>query len=295
MCSSPSPKAPKYDPIDQYQSWKQHPLYKDFRVATNHNMNEDSDVVRFKQYINERQYETEFKDADFVSAFNELALAGQLSGVRQLDLESTAAKRFRHTFKKENKGSTEGWDAAYLRSNFDYSDENDLQRVYDKVFEYDQKAIRDEANQIMQDQNKANLKEQSKIRRANNQQQRKMQKRTAKQQRLAMEAQNKQQEKMMKEMARQQRLSMEAQAAQMEEMMNQPIYQAKQAALPKVQYNPRTPDPMPTAPAPPPAMNISPTPAPELVNIGNQMGIVKQSSTARTRSRQRTRGTASLT
>ena len=87
----------------------------------------------------------------------------------------------------------------------------------------------------------------------------------------------------------------EAQAKAMEEMMNAPLYQPAQAALPKVQYQAETPDPMPAAPAPPPSMNISTAPAPELVNVNNPMGIVRQSSTARSRSRQRTRGTASLT
>lgn len=87
----------------------------------------------------------------------------------------------------------------------------------------------------------------------------------------------------------------EANQEMMEEMMNAPQFSAQQAALPKVQYKPETPKPMPAAPAPAPTMNISPAPAPELVNTGNQMGIVKQSTTARSRSRQRTRGTASLT
>jgi len=81
----------------------------------------------------------------------------------------------------------------------------------------------------------------------------------------------------------------------MEELMNQPVYQAQQAAMPKVQYKPDNPAPVPAAPAPPPSMNISPAPAPELVNVSSPMGIVRQSTTARTRSRQRTRGTASLT
>ena len=80
----------------------------------------------------------------------------------------------------------------------------------------------------------------------------------------------------------------------MEELMNQPMYQPRQAAMPSVQYKAKTPDPMPVAPAPPPTMNITPAPAPELVNMGNPMGIVKQSKTARSRSRQRTRGTSSL-
>ena len=81
----------------------------------------------------------------------------------------------------------------------------------------------------------------------------------------------------------------------MEEMMNQPMYSPQQAALPKVQYKPKEAKPMPAQPAPAPSMNITPAPAPELVNTGNQMGIVKQSSTARTRSRMRTRGTSILT
>ena len=81
----------------------------------------------------------------------------------------------------------------------------------------------------------------------------------------------------------------------MEDLMNQPVYQPRQAAMPTVQYKPKTPERVPVAPAPPPTMNITPAPAPELVNMGNPMGIVRQSNTARSRSRQRTRGTSTLT
>ena len=81
----------------------------------------------------------------------------------------------------------------------------------------------------------------------------------------------------------------------MEEMMNQPIYSARQATLAPVQAKPKAAKPTPVAPAPPPAMNISTAPAPELVSMGNPMGIVKQSSTSAQRSRRRTRGTSSLT
>jgi hypothetical protein len=95
-----------------------------------------------------------------------------------------------------------------------------------------------------------------------------------------------------------QKLAQDEMAAQqkelMEQMMNQPVYSAKQAALPSVQYQPETPDPMPAAPAPPPAMNIQSAPPPEMTNIGNQMSIVRQSSTAKQRSRRRTRGTSTL-
>ena len=74
--------------------------------------------------------------------------------------------------------------------------------------------------------------------------------------------------------------------------MNQPTFSARQATLPKVQYNTRAPQPMPDTPAPPPQMNISAAPAPQLVNASSPMGIVRQSNTARSRFRQRTRGTS---
>ena len=148
-------------------------------------------------------------------------------------------------------GTGDGWEGAYAYKNFNFSDDRDLQRVYDEQFRITQKEFQDDQNERLDDQTEKFIKSQ-------------------------------------KEAA-------EANQEMMEDLMNQPIYSARQASLPTVQYQAKTPKPVPAQPAPPPMMNISPAPAPELVNVGNQMGIVRQSSTARTRSRQRTRGTASLT
>ena len=64
-----------------------------------------------------------------------------------------------------------------------------------------------------------------------------------------------------------------SQREMMEQMMNQPTFSARQATLPKVQYNTRAPQPMPDAPAPPPQMNISAAPAPQLVNTSTPWAL----------------------
>lgn len=275
MCSAPSaPKTPKYEPVDQYQAYKQHARYKDFMAASGtKNFGSDNDVRNFNQWLLQDQFDTEFRDESFMGAFTDLVVEGNLTGSKNIDFKSKQALQFKRKYAQMNEGKYKGWQGAYAYTNFDYSDDSDLQRVYDKQFEIQQEAIRLESTQALEDQFEANQQMQIDAQNAANQAQQDMID--------AMNEQAKQNSTDQKEM--------------MEEMMNQPIYQAQQAALPKVQYKPKTPEPMPAAPAPPPTMNISPAPAPELVNTGNQMGIVKQSSTARTRSRQRTRGTASLT
>ncbi len=86
----------------------------------------------------------------------------------------------------------------------------------------------------------------------------------------------------------------EEQAKMMEEMMNAPKYQARQAAVPPVMAPVVTPKPIPVAPSTP-RMEIQKTPpAPELTTSPNNMTIVRQSKSARTRQRIRSRGTASL-
>lgn len=71
-------------------------------------------------------------------------------------------------------------------------------------------------------------------------------------------------------------------------------YRPKQADLPPVMAPVVQPKPIPLAP-PTPRMEIQRTPpAPELTRTDNNMAIIKQSSTARSRLRRRTRGTASL-
>lgn len=85
-----------------------------------------------------------------------------------------------------------------------------------------------------------------------------------------------------------------AQAKMMEDMMNAPQYSAQQAAVAPVMAPVVTPEPIPVAP-PTPRMDIQRTPpAPELTTSPNNMTIVKQSASARSRQRMRSRGTASL-
>ena len=86
----------------------------------------------------------------------------------------------------------------------------------------------------------------------------------------------------------------EAQAKMMEDMLNAPKYSARQAPLAPVMAPSVTPEPMPVAP-PTPRMEIQKTPpAPELTSSPNNMTIVKQSASSRSRQRMRSRGTASL-
>lgn len=86
----------------------------------------------------------------------------------------------------------------------------------------------------------------------------------------------------------------EAQAKMMEDMMNAPQYSAQQAPVAPVMAPVVTPEPIPVAP-PTPRMEIQKTPpAPELTTSSNNMTIVKQSASARSRQRMRSRGTASL-
>lgn len=251
MCSAPkAPKAPKYKQVDQFQAYKQHSRYKDYRDSGGKKIKSDKDVRYFNEWLLQDQFDTEFNDKNFVKAFSNLAEDGTLTGSKDIDFKSSSARRFRSKYKKET-GTGDGWEGAYAYESFSYSDESDLQRVYDEQYRLEQEDYQDEQNERLDNQTQMFIDQQ-------------------------------------KEAA-------EANAEMMEEMMNQPMYMAQQAALPKVQYKAKTPKPMPAQPAPAPVMNISPAPAPELVNAGNQMGIVKQSSTARTRSRQRTRGTASLT
>jgi hypothetical protein len=86
----------------------------------------------------------------------------------------------------------------------------------------------------------------------------------------------------------------EEQAKMMEDMMNAPTYSARQAPLAPVMAPTVTPEPIPVAP-PTPRMEIQKTPpAPELTSSPNNMTIVKQSASSRSRQRMRSRGTASL-
>lgn len=83
---------------------------------------------------------------------------------------------------------------------------------------------------------------------------------------------------------------------QLDEMMRQSqlINNPRQGPVAPVTAPIKMPKPIPVAP-PTPRMEIERTPpAPELVQGPNKMAIVKQSASARSRQRMRTRGTASL-
>ena len=86
----------------------------------------------------------------------------------------------------------------------------------------------------------------------------------------------------------------EAQAEMMEKMMNAPKYMARQAPLAPVTAPVVTPEPIPVAP-PTPRMEIQKAPpAPELTTSPQNMAIVKQSASSRSRQRLRSRGTSLL-
>ena len=226
-------------------------------------------------------YEGMTSDPDFYAAAQQLGINSvdkdsEVRRVREQMIKNTAeaernSKSFRRAEKQLYKEGILTKEKGQKRQDATNSD-FELQKIYDR--QYDNEAAK-----------------------ADRQYQKSIDKQTAKYEKQQKQAQKQAQAQFDKQMAAQKE-SQDAMAAQqkelMEQMMNQPVYSAKQAALPAVQYQPETPDPMPVAPAPPPAMNIQSAPPPELTNIGNQMSIVRQSSTAKQRSRRRTRGTSTL-
>lgn len=252
MCTAPAPKAPKFQRVDTYAAYKQHPQYDEFiKSSPKTKIDDDDDVRVFNEWLLQNSFDTEASDPKFMDAFTNLARQGTLSGAKGLNYTNREAMKFRSQYMQSNQGKADGWEGAYAYSKFNFSDEADLQRVYDERMRITQEDYMTEQDDMMKAQTDKFLTQQAEDRKANE--------------------------------------------ALMKELMDQPMYTPQQAALPRVQYKAKSPKPVPAAPAPPPVMNISPTPAPELVNTGNQMGIVRQSRTFRDRIRQRTLGTASLT
>ena len=321
MSSPKPPSPPKIQEIDQYQSYKQHPLYKQWKDDGNGGgIDDNSDLMDFNSWILEQEFETARNDDTFRKAEMELLTEGLLMGGRDLDFDDDDALEFRRRFKK--KGEKGNWKSAYyedsgLDKKFSYTHRGDLQSVYDRVYEIEQAEYDEEYQAGLDEAQKEYLKQQKADKRQQNQmyrksmrdmriQNRKQGKENKQMQREMMQAtkedaqaQRKNQRKMQRQQIRSQkqmqRQADKSQKEMMEAMMDQPIYSPQQARLPEVQYKAKAPAPMPVAPTPPPQMNISAAPVPELVNTGNPMGIVRQSSTARSRTRQRTRGTSSLT
>ena len=63
MCSAPSaPKAPKYEKVDTFAQYKQHGRYDDYRAYGGSEIEDDSDVKKFNEWLLQDQFETEFND-----------------------------------------------------------------------------------------------------------------------------------------------------------------------------------------------------------------------------------------
>ncbi len=239
----------------------------------------DDDMRKIQRYLLEQDFETERGDENFRLAERQLMEEGLLTNsgktqyfdIKERDLNDKQ-RRLKNQYLKKH-GDDADWRYGLANMGRSYDDQQDMQRVFDRVYEIETEQAQAESDKVIKKQTNKYNRQQKKAAKAN----RKMMKQMQADQIAAQER------------------SAEQQREMMEEMMNQPVYSAKAAALPTVQAKPRMPEPRPVAPAPPPQMSISPAPAPELVNIGNPMGIVRQSQTARSRSRQRTKGTSSLT
>ena len=278
MCPPSPPKAPKVKKINPFQGIQSDP--RTARIAESigiRDISNDDDMRRVTEALNREDFDLNRKDDLFVKAEKQLYEEGGLTGLsnsvyNQKGGYSKEQHAFRKQFEKDN-GKKADWKYAWTQENFKYESQDDLQKVYDRQAELENDKYNNRSQKQLKQTEKRYTKEQKKMNDANN---------------ARLDEQN---EKMMIA----QRDAEERQAELMKEMMNQPVYQPRQAALPKMQAKPKTPKPMPVAPAPPPTMSISTAPAPELVSIGNPMGVIKQSSTASSRARRRNKGTSSLT
>lgn len=279
MCPpSRSQSTPKVKKINPFQGAASDPRTARAANALNiKNINTDEDMRNITQYIIQQDFETERNSETFREAEEALFREGSLTGVHKSAYGGGQLSKdqlnFQRKYEKENGKSGNDWKYAWGKENFKYEDQNDLQRIYDKQNEIETQRWNEESDQTLRDAEDRYRQDQRDLEKRNNKRLRK----TTKRNRKDAKAAEKRQEQLMKE------------------MMDQPVYQPKQAALPKVQAKLKTPKPVPVSPAPPPTMTISTAPAPELVNVGNPMNIVKQSSTSRSRARGRTKGTSSLT
>lgn len=257
--SAPKPPTPKK--VNIYEGMTSDPEFaKAAKELGYTSVNKDYEVAAVKELMLKNTAELERKDKSFRKAERQLYKEGLL----ETNDPFTDKKSWKdHYIQKNNLKGKKGQKAANQAykaevaergKNFIYADDTDTEFELQKI--YDRMAT-----------NEANKEN------------RQFQK--------GLDKQIKAIEKGQKKQAKQQQKLME-------EMMNQPVYSARQADVMPVQYKAKAPEPMPAAPAPPPAMNINPTPPPEMTNIGSQMSIIRQSSTASQRSRRRTRGTSTL-
>ena len=275
------------------------------------------------------QYEGLDSDPEFYAAMQELGISkvNKAEEVRRVKshllAKDVAASRNDKTFRKAEKqlykegiltfdDDSTGLEGRVANTNT----EGELQKIYDRMYDIESnqatkkanKDIKQQAAGFRRDQNQAakksnkqnkqmmnkQIKAQNQAQKKANAQSKAMLNKQIQAQKQSAKLANTNNQKQLRQQQKAQQQMFDQQQAMMEEMMNQPVYSAQQAALPQVQYQARTPEPMPAAPAPPPAMNIQAAPAPQMTNVGSQMSIVRQSSTAKQRSRRRTRGTSSL-
>lgn len=279
MCAPSPPKPPKVKEINPYQGSMSDPRTARAAKALGiNNITNDQEMREVTMFLLKEDFELNRKDDLFRKAEAQLYEEGVLTGMGNNVYNNPKGEfskeqlNFKRQYEKDN-GSKADWKYAWTQQSFQYENQGDLQKVYDRQAELETAKYNARSEKQLGQTEKRYTKEQKKLNDENN---------------ARIDEQN---EKMMIA----QRESEERQAEIMKEMMNQPIYQPRQAALPKMQAKPKTPKPMPVAPAPPPTMSISTAPAPQLVNVGNPMNIIKQSSTSRSRARGRNKGTSSLT
>ena len=301
-----APKPPTPKKVNPYEGMTSDPEFAQAAKELGYSsVNKDHEVAAVREYMLKNKIERERSDKAFRRAESQLYKEGILETNDPFNSKQTWKD---HYIKKNNlKGknaerkATKAYKAevAEKGKSFIYADDTDtdweLQKIYDRM--YDNKAAKSEKqyNKQISQQAKEYADQQAKLQKQSQKAANQQFKKQMAAQKDAQKNANKQYKQQRKDQIAAQEAAAQQQKELMEEMMNQPIYSAQQAALPKVQYKAKAPEPMPAAPAPAPAMNINPAPAPELTNIGNQMSIVRQSSTAKQRSRRRTRGTSSLT
>lgn len=325
--SAPKPPTPKKVKVNPYAGMTSDPEFAKAAEELGYtNVNKDHEVAAVKEYMFKNTVEDERRDKVFRKAEKQLYKEGILETndpftdkqswkehyIKQNNLEGDNAQNQANKAYKEQ--------VAKRGKNFIYSDDTDtdweLQKIYDRMYDIESnqatkkanKDIKQQAADYRKAQNKAakktnkqnkqmmikQIKAQNKAQKKANAQSKALMSKQITAQKQAAKLANTNNQKQLRQQQKAQQDMFDQQQALMEEMMNQPVYSAQQAALPQVQYKAKTPQAMPAAPAPPPAMNIQAAPAPQMTNVGSQMSIVRQSSTAKQRSRRRTRGTSSL-
>jgi hypothetical protein len=260
--SSPSP--PKPQEINPYEGVTADQRMNEARQALGmDNIEDDDDMRKVKAYIWEQDKATYLKDPDFVSATNSLAQEGRLSG--DIDYRYHDKDSFDAWAKKEGlRGKELNKYIKKKESRYGGSD---------WYSEHGGQAFDIQERDLSMIQGRM---EETKYAKQSGEQQSQLQ-------------------KQYEQMRADQQKDADVQRKMMEEMMNQPVYMPKQQQMPMVQKPQVQNDPILPAPAPNTPMSIAAPPAPELVNTGSRMAIVRTPASTQARSRRASRGTSKLT